>query len=446
LTLCVQKAANRGQSLGAYLVNQGFLTHEIIEDMINRMRRIRGIRLVSVGGRQLAGVDAFLDTRRVMNPIRIKEPMKVPGKILSGIFAAVMSVVVCSTAIAASLDEEVARRKHRYDGPCHTLGVTRTYFDFSQRHVDWSLSDWRSLFAGFADLGLNEVILRSTSGSGFSIYESTQPEAVDSDIASPLEGLVMAAREAGVRVWAGLHAPDPAESLQQMTQDEVGAYFVARLEQHRELLLPLTLALLSMDPNGSVFRGWYVPDSVDADLWIDADHRQTLNDYLRQTRDMLERVQPSWPVMISAHARGAKSLSEIAKGWTAVLEGARIDVFLFQDGVGYRNLPINDLDDWLSVLSDEVQTNSRSLGVVVEPFDVGSALVASTNAEPAPFARVIRQLESARVHGREPVTMFSVSEYLSAEATAAMRRFHRRWWLDQRACRGTPRRFASVSY
>jgi len=61
LTLCVQKAANRGQSLGAYLVNQGFLTHEVIESVINRMRRIRGIRLVSVGGQQLAGAEAFLD-------------------------------------------------------------------------------------------------------------------------------------------------------------------------------------------------------------------------------------------------------------------------------------------------------------------------------------------------------------------------------------------------
>jgi len=363
------------------------------------------------------------------------------------IIAAVLSCVVCSTAIAASFDgEELARRKHRYDGPCHTLGVTRTYFDFSQHHLDWSLSDWRGLFVDFADLGLNEVILRSTSGSGFSIYDSIASESEDSDISSPLEGLVMAAREAGVRVWVGLHAPDRVDSLLQMSDQEISTYFVGRLERHRELLLPLTLALLSMDPNGSVFRGWYVPDSIDADLWIRSDQRKTLNSYLRQTRDMLERVQPSWPVMISAHARGAKSLSEIAKGWTAVLEGARIDVFLFQDGVGYRNLPINDLDDWLSVLSDEVQTSSRSLGVVVEPFDVGNALVASTSAEPAPFARVIRQLESARLHGREPVTMFSVSEYLSAEATAAMRRFHRRWWLDQRACRGTPRRFASVPH
>jgi len=365
---------------------------------------------------------------------------------IQGVLALAISIAVSSTAVAAAFeDEEVARRKHRYDGPCHTLGVTRTYFDFSERHLQWSLSEWRGLFASFADLGLNEVVLRSTSGPGLSIYESEQLESADAEIASPLEGLVMAARETGVRVWVGLHAPENSDALAQMTNDEVDTYFLARLEQQQELLLPLTLALLSMDPNGSVFRGWYVSDRVDADLWIRGDHLKTLNSYLRQTRTMLERVQPGWPVMISAHARGSRSLSEIAKGWTAVLEGTRIDVFLFQDGVGYRNLPINDLDNWLSVLSDEVQTDSRSLGVVVEPFDVGSALVASTSAEPAPFARVIRQLESARLHGREPVTMFSVSEYLSTDATAAMRRFHRRWSLDQRACRGTPRRFAMVS-
>ncbi len=355
---------------------------------------------------------------------------------------AMLTICLSTTGVSAATleDDSLTRRKPRHDDPCHTLGVTRTYLDVNQSHASWDLNRWRVLFDGLSDLGFNEVIVRSTSGPEFSIYEPD--EATDADLSSPLEGLAMAARETGIRIWVGLHESAVDVTLADLSEDEVSEHFLDRLEYQRSLLLPLTLALLSIDPNGSVFRGWFVTDVVDARFWIESSHRKTLNSYLRQTRDMLERVQPSWPVMISGHAQGSGALSAISKGWTSLLDGTRIDVFLFQDGIGYRNLTVVELDSWLEVLSDELQNDSRSLGVVVEPFDAGATLIASNTAEPAPFARVIKQLESARLHGREPVTMFSLSEYLSDDATAGMRRFYRRWWLDQRACRGTPRRFA----
>lgn len=65
MTLCVQEAAARALSLGDYLVNQGFVTHRAIDEVINRMRRVRGIRLVSVGGQQLAGIDLLPDLNSV---------------------------------------------------------------------------------------------------------------------------------------------------------------------------------------------------------------------------------------------------------------------------------------------------------------------------------------------------------------------------------------------
>ncbi len=65
MTLCVQSAASRALSLGDYLVNQGFLTHQAIDEVIDRMRRVRGIRLVSVGGQQLADIDLLSDVHSI---------------------------------------------------------------------------------------------------------------------------------------------------------------------------------------------------------------------------------------------------------------------------------------------------------------------------------------------------------------------------------------------
>jgi len=280
------------------------------------------------------------------------------------------------------------------------------------------LRHWRAL-------GAEELILQWSAygppdGGPFPLVESGR-----------LAMLLDAAAEAGLRLRLGLRydpgfwrerdAGEPEEPLQ---RSELARYLERRLADQAVLLA--VLAPLTRHP---AFAGWYLADEIDDRRWNARRPRLLLLDYLRRSAEPLRADAPQADLAVSGFSGGLVPPAEWAAFWVELLNAARIDRLLFQDGVGAGKLEPDELDYYLPVLAERLGAAGRALSVVVELFEADPER--PDHFRPAPPARVSEQLSRAAGSGLPPAT-FALPHYADpaagpaaaelAEALAALRR------------------------
>lgn len=267
------------------------------------------------------------------------------------------------------------------------------------------LRRWRAL-------GVEELILQwSTYGppddGPFPLVESGRLAALLDDAA-----------EAGLRLRLGLRydpgfwrerdAGEPEEPLQ---RSELARYLERRLVDQAALLA--VLAPLAAHP---AFAGWYLADEIDDRRWNARRPRLLLLDYLRRSAEPLRAAAPEADLAVSGFSDGLLPPREWAAFWVELLNAARIERLLFQDGIGAGKLELSELDYYLPVLGERLREAEREVSVVVELFEADPAR--PERFRPAPLERVTEQLRRAAATARPPST-FALPHYADPAAGPA---------------------------
>lgn len=311
------------------------------------------------------------------------------------------------------------------------MGLHGTFLQFTPAHATWTETDWRRLFGRFRALGLSTVIVQWTVEGSTAYYPTSAHQVIRNP---PLPTIVKLADEAGMSLLVGLaydpafHEPgfwtgtgaDPAALSRYL-----GTWRARSIAVAEELAPELV--------KHRAFKGWYLPEEIDDLHWRDERARGALVQHLRLLADRLHAIAPGRTVAVSTFATARTDPHAFAEFWRGLLEQAAIDVVLFQDGVGVKHLEVGALPRYLDAIRRAVVARGRQLWVVAEIFTQVDAKrhPDEFRAEPAPFDRVVQQLEAAR-RVASTVVAFSVPEYMTPEAGDTARALYESYrdWID----------------
>lgn len=288
--------------------------------------------------------------------------------------------------------------------------------------------DWEGLFAGMAQLGIEQVFVQWTAADGVAFYAR---EPAGADDVPLLALLVELAERHDMRLWLGLaHDAGWWAGIDRGRPASDVEVFLAR---RRLANLEVARALAPQVSGRAVFAGWYVPDEIDDKNWLGAERTALVAEYVRALGAGLAALAPGAPVAASGFAQGWATPGQVVELWSAILDRSSLALVLFQDGVGAGKLTLDELPLYLPPLRAAADARGRELGVVVELFTQGADVAGEVRgfvAVPAPLARVERQLAVAQRWASGPVVAFSVPNYMhdfAGPAAAELARGYRAW-------------------
>ena len=322
-------------------------------------------------------------------------------------------------AARASQEREACRGAARLDG---------SFLQLTTVAADRPREEWETLFADMRAIGIDQVFLQWTRADGVAFYATPD----DQDTERPIvETLLELAAAHGMRVWVGL-AHDPGwwagiDRSRPATEVEV---FLARRRLEN---LAVAEALAATVAQRATFAGWYVPDEIDDRNWLGAERTALVAGYLDDMLGGLRTLTPGAAVAVSGFGQGWATPGQLAEQWSAILTRARIDLVLFQDGIGAGKLTLADLAPYLPSLQVAVAAAGGELGVVVELFSAAPPTPDAApgfTAAPAPLERIEAQLALDQRWATGPLVAFSVPDYMSDLAGArgaGLYRAYRSW-------------------
>ena len=330
-----------------------------------------------------------------------------------------VGVVIALLAFGAGGDDT---RDARLDG---------TFIQFGPAQETWTEAEWRRLFERFRALGLTTVIVQWTLEGQTAYY----PTAAHATVARPPLPIVMKlAEEAGIDVLVGL-AHDPAFhepgfwSRVERDPAAISHYLATWRARSAAVAAELAPELLKHRR----FKGWYISEEIDDLRWRAAPARGAVTQHLQLLSDRLHALAPGRTVAVSTYSSAHMTPGAFGELWRELLDGAAVDLVLFQDGIGVKHLALDALPSYLEAMKRTVTARGRGLWVVTEVFTQLDPGVDPDDfrAEPAPFDRVRRQLETARRFAPVAVA-FGIPEYMNPDAGERPRALYDAYrdWLD----------------
>lgn len=256
-----------------------------------------------------------------------------------------------------------------------------TFLQLWASHLQWPPEQWEALFDALATLGCREIVLQ------WCRYDEV-------DFAPLLPRLLEASRSRRMRLLAGLPyesswwqriSADPFQALAEVV-DRARGFSVSGARHWRR---------------HPAFAGWYLPEEIDDDHWLAAPRRRALAGALDQLAGALR------PLSVSGFTNRSTPPSELAAFWRELAARRRLARVFFQDGIGAGKMTFAAWPAYLEALSARL---GRRLEVVVEIFE-SLPSEAGFRAAPAPFDRIVRQVETTRRATSRPPFCFSLPDY-----------------------------------
>lgn len=237
----------------------------------------------------------------------------------------------------------------------------------------FTCDQWRAKVGEMAGLGMDTIVLMSTTLHGRSFYPSrVEPDRWDIACLDPVRAVLDAAADHAMRVFVslGYHATSIGEiSLEPQF-----------LQWHQDLAHELA------DRYGGhpAFHGWYLPYEAPIQRLYPEAHVQfavTLGDYCRA-------ALPGKPVLIAPY--GTRTVQE-DDHLVQQLRDLKVDAVAYQDEVGVRKSTVDEVPAFYAALRRMHDAAGVPLWADVEVFDFEGQVYASPLI-PAPIERVTRQL------------------------------------------------------
>ncbi len=299
--------------------------------------------------------------------------------------------------------------------------ITGSFLQIAQRHLVYSLSDWRAEFRTMQSLGMDTVIVQYGAqyfGPGDPAtsvdYVREHPEVI--------RRILDAAAEVGLDVWLGLgcwHTRLPPPS------DDFTYCDVREPTTHNGALLGVMIAAFGEAP---AWVGIYLPEEID-DISErfrgpgSGDHgsgRAALINYLSAMTAQVQAAGLS--VMISPYFSFEPDVEAYATFLARVLRDAqpRPNVVALQDGVGARSYTDDEMRQRVipmferlgDALRQEIGHSRPSLWANVEVF---REVIGPPDRVAGPIERLATQLGAVADHV-DKIVMFEFSTYMSPQA------------------------------
>jgi uncharacterized protein DUF4434 len=279
-----------------------------------------------------------------------------------------------------------------------------TFIQLTNTQAAWSAAPWRTLFGEFQRLGIANLfaqwtVLHDTAFFPTSEFRFQRPRT--------LQTLADLAVNTGVRVWIGLHLDARYWDEINRGADRVESYFDGRQRELKRFIRDLDAAI---DP--SWFAGWYITDEIDDQTWHDAAKRTALKRYLAATIALLKELRPGANVAVSGFTNASSEPASVAAFWSDIAMATKLDLLLFQDGVGEGKLELNDVPKYYAALAQALRGTNTRVGGVAE----FSRLLPNGTRVPATPRRIREQLAMAARLLDFPPVAFSVPDYMSEVA------------------------------
>jgi hypothetical protein len=281
-----------------------------------------------------------------------------------------------------------------------------TYLQLTFAHGQWKSEKWEELFAHFKELGLSDLIIQWSVYEETAFFPSTDRESIDNP---PLETILDLAGKADMRVRLGL-AHDPQFWNKIQLEPPLVELYLNRL---RKKSIDTARQLAPVISNHPAFGGWYLCEEIDDRNWLDSPSRRVLIEHLSAQVQRLKEICPTASVGISGFSSGFAEPKVFGTFWLQILESASLDLILFQDGIGAGHQNEISLPLYLKALQDVAASLKTEFQIVVEVFEMKSQGNEPFRAEPAPMARLVRQLELAEEFSINPPIAFSVPDYMT---------------------------------
>lgn len=294
--------------------------------------------------------------------------------------------------------------------------------------------EWLEAFHALRRTGIEEVVLQWTSFGDLDFYAG-RPGARE---AMPvLPHLARAARDAGLRLWVGLHHDQLWWNLAQRSAEERGAYLARRLADLQARVPALRQALGDLPQ--AAFAGWYIPDEIDDGTWAAPAFEAVLVRYLGATRRLLAHDHPRRPVAVSAFANGAQTAEGYAAQWRRVAEAGGIGRLLLQDGIGAGKRTAAEARGTAAAIARALRGSQVQFGVITEFFDMRAAspsTAGDSSTVPAKLDEIVRRASSTAGIGSVPPVSFSHIHHLSPFGGAEAEQRGKEWAALLQRCRG----------
>ncbi len=268
-----------------------------------------------------------------------------------------------------------------------TKPISGSWFEF-QHHgtvqgVDWNpqcarftCQQWDAKVKEIADTGMEYLVLMATALDYRSFYPSQIFPSWQLGCPDPLEAVLAAADNYGVKffIGAGFYGDwqnpntivDPAvtkKTLQAMEE-------VAKLYGHHKS-----------------FYGWYWPDEA----FINKHYWEKYIDYANGRSQEARKLMPKARILIAPYGT---RLAVTDDKYVQQLESLDVDIIAYQDEVGVQKSAPDETPKFFEGLRKAHDRAQRSaIWADVEIFQFENAAYKSP-ALPAPFSRVIRQMEA----------------------------------------------------
>lgn len=277
-------------------------------------------------------------------------------------------------------------------------------------HGQWDEKEWLTFFGYLRKLKISNLYLQWTVADTRAFFSGSSLQSVQSVQSPPLETILKLAEQFDIKISIGLVYD--AEYWNQITQNshQVKIYLDDLLRRSifaAEQITPIALKYQSFD-------GWYITEEVDDLNWNSLEKRELLFAYLEQLSNALEKLTLGYQIAISGFSNGRIEIAEFSKFWNQLFKRTKINLALFQDGIGAKKLTFSRLPDYLAAFKQSATDHQREIGVIVEIFRQTNGYPINTRpfqAVPADFSRINRQRQIASKFSQNLVA-FSIPSYM----------------------------------
>ena len=296
----------------------------------------------------------------------------------TGGFAA-SSLLLAGEAIASSLSEVNTRKQIK--------PISGSWFEFTHGFAPegkywnpvlprFTAEQWKAKVKEQSEIGMEYLVLMAIAHDGKTFYPSKLQPRHDYECPDPLEAVLSAADECGIKFfvsndfWA-----DWREGLEMMTSSDIAVLREKGMEEVAEKYA-----------HHKSFYGWYYPN--ESGLWDTID--ETTISYVNRCNKKAKELMPHSVNLIAPY--GTKSIRTDDR-YVSQLEKLDIDIIAYQDEIGVKKTKVGTAGKYYEALRKVHDKAGRAkLWADMEIFEFEENVYKSALI-PADFQRILKQME-----------------------------------------------------
>ncbi len=274
----------------------------------------------------------------------------------------------------------------RKDCPSFIKPIVGSGFEFEHHNQDgakywnpalrkFTTEQWKTLVYEMHEIGMEYLQMLSVAYEGKTYYPSTLLPRHDFVCEDPLEAVLSAADECGVKFFVSNdYWSDWTQVQKGMTEESTWRLREKGMEE-----------IAGKYGHHKSFYGWYFPHETELHQVFDDDAYQ----YTNRCSQIARSLTPKAVTLIAPY--GTRYV-KYSKQYIKQLEGLDIDIIAYQDEVGVRKINVGEAGKYFKELYRmHTKAGRARLWTVVEVFDYEREAYTSPGV-PAKFERVVQQL------------------------------------------------------